>query len=848
MPTTFVKIAPLCTLVQVHKFNWTTMNKIFRFVTQTNTFVIENSDFITICALILLEHKLACEQHDLQLELVEFYEARTTELCDGIKSKQDLYATCVGLINNIISLKRDYVNKIQISPQSGLTKVGDVNEKMGIGTTMVEDALIEEEKEQFPDFDLISGKVSSNIADFLARPQQVVYGGILTSNTGMWLGPRDILGDWLSVNSAIRSKLDGFFGMRFTTCIKFVVNAEKFHQGRMILGCVPIGGYKNNPVANYVKFHASFLENRIQCPHVEIDLGTETEMTLRIPWNQASTMAPIQDLLLNGANAKSGFPGYYFVSNYLPFRVGTGGSTSCSYTIYIWLEDVELYGLVTQSGIDKVRRDVAQRMATMDGDEVPDPLSLTEDSYISNNRDDSSIVELLKRPSLVSMPTWTSAGIVGYQIASISVTPYKRGVHTDTLGGFSQTYYSYTPMGVVAGMCGFWRGDIRVVIKISKTTFHSGRLAILFVPSTKGLASEVVSNYTKDALFQRIIWDIRECNSIEFVVPYTNISPWCTYSESIGNIVINIVNPLVAPESASGTVDLAVEYYGTDSLEFSYPRQCFMQNYVPLTYQSGLDPVQGKNIKVDDFIHVNPATHKVVHFGGLNIKNPSYAKRCMGENITSLKDRISRYSAYDVLAPSAEATHVGYQPFQINMAYITTDRLTDPSNGINDVIDVVLSGFCLNSGSMEYKILSSFKDVSVNGTSYGGNMQIANYLASLTFVGWSGTAPTKAKSYLAQTIKQWLMTYGNCSIAYSRSDINGGVEIRVPQYQIDPYRSAANYMTTANSGTLDSTLGSANHHLLFRTDIVGEIVVFRRIAKDFLLRNFVSFGTYILNV
>ncbi len=365
----------------------------------------------------------------------------------------------------------------------------------------------------------------------------------------------------------------------------------------------------------------------------------------------------------------------------------------------------------------------------------------------------------------------------------------------------------------------------------------------MFVPTSKGVSSAVTTNAAKDALFQRIIWDIRECNSIEFTVPYTSISPWYRCEDSIGNVYVNVVNPLVCPESVSTTVDLAIEFYGTESMEFAYPKPSKIRNYVPLTYQGGLDPVK---TKVDDFIHVNYETHKVVHLNGLSKLSPLYTKRCMGENIISLKERISRYSAYDTFTPTGEGTHRAYQPFQINMTYINSGSLVDPSDRAMDMTDIVFSAFCLNSGSMEYKFLSSFQNATVGADTYGGNMQVGSIDTIPAQVGWSGSVPTKAKALTPENTNDWFKDYGNSSIAYSRSDINGGVEIRVPQFHIDPYRSAANYMTTINVGSLVGALGSANFYIIFRTDIIGDIVVLRRVSKDFVLRNFISFGSYIL--
>lgn len=148
------------------------------------------------------------------------------------------------------------------------------------------------------------------------------------------------------------NKLQGFFGIRCDIRVKLVVNANKFQQGRYILGWTPLA----SPVANTsslkniqtVYAHNASLTARTTVPHVEIDLATESSAEMLIPFVSVDSFYPINNIL--GSNSTNSL-GYLSVYPYSPL-VSPTGSSSAYFTVYASLENVKLFGSASaQAGV-----------------------------------------------------------------------------------------------------------------------------------------------------------------------------------------------------------------------------------------------------------------------------------------------------------------------------------------------------------------------------------------------------------------------------------------------------------------------------------------------------------------
>lgn len=101
--------------------------------------------------------------------------------------------------------------------------------------------------------------------------------------------------------------------------------------------------------------------------------------------------------------------------------------------------------------------------------------------------------------------------------------------------GIHNTIASYTHWSHLAWVSRFfrlWRGTINVRISLDKTAMHSGELIIVYQPWWWDDEQADANSY---ALNHRIIWDTNMSSSIEFKVPYSSPLPWTDVFYDDGN-------------------------------------------------------------------------------------------------------------------------------------------------------------------------------------------------------------------------------------------------------------------------------------------------------------------------
>ena len=142
------------------------------------------------------------------------------------------------------------------------------------------------------------------------------------------------------------SKLKGYLGMRADIVLRLVVNANGFQAGRYIMAFVPVVGAGTDAVLTATGSNFANLTTITQCPHVEIDLSTETQAILGVPYVAITSHLPIVPSNL----ALFGLLGQARLFAYSPLR-SVAGSTTVPYDIYAHFENIELAApCVPQSG------------------------------------------------------------------------------------------------------------------------------------------------------------------------------------------------------------------------------------------------------------------------------------------------------------------------------------------------------------------------------------------------------------------------------------------------------------------------------------------------------------------
>jgi hypothetical protein len=294
-----------------------------------------------------------------------------------------------------------YVNQsASIDPGKDIIEIGDVNAST---TTFQQDAPAAVAK--FPDskeinHDLIIPQVVTPVQDikeFLRRPIILRQGTITTAMSGQFVAldlPREML-----ENVLYRDKVAGFLNFRAKTIITLQVNANRFVQGRIIMHFLPQAQVQGMYPAN----RNLTLTQKTSQPHVQMDIATQTEATIEIPW--------VSPKLYFDMTTGNGPLGGVYISMYSPMLKGTGAGDP-DYTVWGHYEDVELEiptftPFYTQGGFKSKTKNTS--------DKEKDALQVTTmgaGSLIQSAKKTIGLaVPLLA--SLAGVPTWATDIIAG---------------------------------------------------------------------------------------------------------------------------------------------------------------------------------------------------------------------------------------------------------------------------------------------------------------------------------------------------------------------------------------------------------------------------------------------------
>jgi hypothetical protein len=238
--------------------------------------------------------------------------------------------------------------------------------------------------------------------------------------------------------------------------------------------------------------------------------------------------------------------------------------------------------------------DTTFKLAVMDSNCVEDMVG-----FSGSDLDEMSLSFIASIPAWFSTINWTTAQAAGTAITSVTMSP-RAYVQTSTYG--ANTVYFPAPVSYIANFFSEYRGSLRLTVKIVKTEFHSGRLALSFYPFdylTLG-ASPAAPTLSQSEYLHREIIDVRNGNEFTFIIPYTSILPYRPLfgnDAPYGTIYFHVLNPLIAPATVSSTVTLLFEISAAEDMEFAYPRTIQEQIVYPITPQSGSTRAQVDDLK-----------------------------------------------------------------------------------------------------------------------------------------------------------------------------------------------------------------------------------------------------------
>lgn len=497
-------------------------------------------------------------------------------------------------------------------------------------------------------------EVYNDIRRYLSRPKAVIRSS-LDDNWGLTV---PFVLDSAFFEQFLAGRLGGALGFRATMCVRLQVATSPYIGGMLRLVFQPYYDADNpNNSTCRLQNRATAQPTAYQLPGVMLDLATETVCEFKIPY------AYHQDFLYNPVTASTRTQytyGTVSVTPHLrPVLPTGGGVASYPWTLYFWMEDVEIlgstgtsmqtdtsadlsYGLLAQSGMPKEEEFVvsealyagshaldivsrapgaqylrplswASRVAAKtaeamgfskptnlvpqrpvsvqtitnqfhaDGDNSVVTLSTLSDAKIAYDtkcfgvdHDEMELDRFLSHSGLLHIGSVSAFEAArNTRLFSLPICPaamyYNTGVtlgqavrpidkfarRTTTVG---QIYT--TPAFIMSTCSTLWRGNFRIKVRFGKTKFHTGRVALCYQPHSirPQLMGDVgvttvtnVPDFSKSAETDNltVIWDLREGNEADIVIPFTSSQPYLPVESWAGTFSLVVLDNLVFPESVA---------------------------------------------------------------------------------------------------------------------------------------------------------------------------------------------------------------------------------------------------------------------------------------------------------
>lgn len=144
----------------------------------------------------------------------------------------------------------------------------------------------------------------------------------------------------------------------------------------------------------------------------------------------------------------------------------------------------------------------------------------------------------------------------------------------------SETSFYPSNLFFHASMFRFWRGGFKFRFTFSKTKMHAGRVVVSYVPDpVYGVTEHGVFPHTiklpetnaagLQPTGHTAVFDLRDSNVFEFEVPYSGVRPYTRFTDTIGSLTMEVMDPLLAPAVVGDSIDFLVEVSASPDFELA---------------------------------------------------------------------------------------------------------------------------------------------------------------------------------------------------------------------------------------------------------------------------------------
>ncbi len=479
-----------------------------------------------------------------------------------------------------------------------------------------------------------------------------------------------------------------------------------------------------------------------------------------------------------------------------------------------------------------VYRGIHWYMNNSDGNDNCAPLSLRTDNKISaitdaspGALDEMSFNFIKTRWSYQNDFQWTAARVAGDLLYDFAVRP-SNGETLVVANGV--TVGTTTPAGALSKLYNHWRGSMDFRIRLIKTGYHTGTLAITFVPGR----ATTVPTYLETSYMYRQIIDLQKGSDFLVDLPDMVAQDFLGVSDRSGTIYIHVVNPLIAPATCSSTIDVQVETRGGPDLVFTNPVN--FNDCVPYVPQMdyGFEP-QGVDTDVS-----GEATEIALSSRSHPMRNVHHATIANGEVQMSVLDILK--AAWTVrYAPGISPSNLAGSPVLIPAGQVYARRWDGAAN-VNapiggDLLSFVSSWFAFHRGAERFRFANM--DCSASNWNYRAMLVTNQDIGTLPVYAQAAGNATRWSSQLSATNGGAIVTAGRF-LAIPRD--NGGVAVQVPFYS--RYRYCLNTWSSAVGATV-SYFSNAAAAAVSIGNSTG-ITTTRSAGDDYQLSYFIGIPAY----
>jgi hypothetical protein len=279
--------------------------------------------------------------------------------------------------------------------------------------------------------------------------------------------------------------------------------------------------------------------------------------------------------------------------------------------------------------------------------------------------DEMAITSIATRESYVTQFPWSTSDVPETLLWNTRVTP----AMLDTASPSGFTEYHLTPMAYVAQPFENWRGTINYRFQIVASSFHKGRLKVVYDPYYNS-SSEYNVQYTHviDLAKERdftvsVQWGqeltFLDHNDNLFVPFSTSVLGSAAHEEANGILAVYVVNDLTTPSATLSDVSVLVSTSAGEDFEVVNPNSSNLANITFFQPQSGeLEFQAGELDNADNDLTTAesaPVMNDVEHTFATDMQVDVAQKIYFGDPVTSIRQLLKRYVDVRAFAPNIAA-------------------------------------------------------------------------------------------------------------------------------------------------------------------------------------------------